>query len=421
MSDNFQAAASSQPEKNVLMLVNTHVYDDPRVISEGASLAQAGYNVRIIGAARQGGLPVQDTIRGMNVLLTPMVTEARPLPLLRALWRWLRGDIGKITQTPQSPKTNMVSFLFFNLWALRVGMKMPADIIHAHDLSPLPVAWLLARWRRAPLIYDAHESAPDFYTGLKGRLVAKLEKALIGKPDAVITVGERLARALRERGAKRVIVIGNWKRLEQFTLDAQRLETKCHELGLERKQLVISYIGALETDRAIQPLLDAVEQSPNVTLLMGGRGSQQAAVEAAANRSRNIRWLGWVDMAEIPTYTHLSDAVYYCLSISQDSQADLNVDNNYYSTPNKLFEAFAAGKAIIARRGIGEIGEILEQIPAGILLDEVTPKTLKAAFKQLENPATLKRLQEAALAAREHYHWGMAEERLRQLYDELIQ
>lgn len=403
------------------MLVNTHVYDDPRVISEGASLIEAGYSVRIIGAARQGGLPVRGTVRGMEVVLTPMVTEARLLSLLRALWRWLRGDTGKITQAPRSPKTNMISFLFFNLWALRMGMKMPADIIHAHDLSPLPVAWLLARWHGVPLIYDAHESAPDMYTGMKGRLVARLEKALIGKPDAVITVGERLARALRERGAKRVIVIGNWKRLEQFTLDSQRLETKGHELGLERKQLVISYIGALEIDRALQPLLDAVAQSPNVTLLIGGRGSQQPSVEVAANRSKNIRWLGWVDMTEIPTYTHLSDAVYYCLSITQDSQADLNVGNNYYSTPNKLFEALAAGKAIIARRGIGEIGEILEQIPAGILLDDVTPETLKAAFKQLENPVTLKRLQQAALAARERYHWGVAEERLRQLYDELIQ
>jgi glycosyltransferase involved in cell wall biosynthesis len=411
----------AQAAHHVLMLVNTHVYDDPRVIAEAESLVEAGYAVHIVGAARQGGLPVKDTVRGMDILLTPMVTESRAL--LRALWRWLRGDLdpGATTETPRNLKTNLASLLFFNLWSLRAGLMFPAEVIHAHDLSPLPAAWLLARWRHARLIYDSHESAPDFYTGVKGRLAARLEKALIGKPEAVITVGERLARALRERGARRVLVVGNWKRLERFEPDPPLLAAKRRELGLDRYRLVVSYIGTLETDRAIQPLLEAVEQSPHVCLLIGGRGSQQAVVEAAAARSANIHWLGWVDSVDIPTYTHLSDAVYYCLNVEQSRESRINLGNNYYSAPNKLFEAFAAGKAIIARRGVGEIGEILERIPAGILLDEATPDTLKAAFQQLGIPDTLKALQQAALAGREQYHWGAAEARLRQLYEELTQ
>ncbi len=409
------STVSEQPQRathHVLMLVNTHVYDDPRVIAEAESLVEAGYAVHIVGAARHGGLPVKDTVRGMDVLLTPMVSESHPLALLRVLWRWLRGDLGTTTETPRNPKTNLVSFLFFNLWALRAGLQFPAEVIHAHDLSPLPAAWLLARWRRARLIYDSHESAPDFYTGAKGRWVARLEKALIGKPEAVITVGERLARALRERGARRAEVIGNWKRVEDYCVDPARLEWVRQRLQLNGQHLVICHLGQLAAAvYDIEPLLEAVVASPKVSLLIAGRGDTRDQIIGTAARAPNIHWLDWVDMADVPLYTLLADVNYCCLNPTF-SQA-------YYVAPNKLFEAFAAGKAVIARRGVGEIGEILEQTCAGVLLDDVTPETLKDAFRQLQNPDTLKRLQQNALAARERYHWGVAEERLRQLYAEL--
>lgn len=87
--------------------------------------------------------------------------------------------------------------------------------------------------------------------------------------------------------------------------------------------------------------------------------------------------------------------------------------------PNKLFEAFAAGKPIIAVRGIGEIGDILEQIPAGILLDAVTPETLKTAFQRLQDPQLVNQMRQQALYGRQLYNWSLAEERLLALYSQL--
>ena len=31
------------------------------------------------------------------------------------------------------------------------------DIIHAHDVNTLPLAWLVSMVSRSPLVYDAHE------------------------------------------------------------------------------------------------------------------------------------------------------------------------------------------------------------------------------------------------------------------------
>jgi glycogen(starch) synthase len=409
---NQSAKMPPSHAKNVLMIVNTHVYDDPRVMLEAASLSKAGYQVRIIGAARLAGQPTRKNVDGIEIVLTPMVVTSNPLSLLRNLWKLLRGHVNGRTEQPPALQTSLLSLIFFTLWTLRLGITIPADVVHSHDFSPLPAAWLLARLRRARLVYDSHESAPDLYPGRKGRWIGTLERRLIGKADAVITVGERLAQALIERGARQVTVIGNWKQLNQYEVDPARIDAKRQEWHLTDAKLTITYIGDLtSTIYHLQPLIEAVCQSPDVTLFIAGRGDMETAIIEAAEHAPNIHWLGYLDISEVPIYTHIVDVVYCCLH-PRFGQA-------YYVAPNKLFEAFAAGKAIIARRGVGELGEILERIPAGILLDDVTSQTLKEAFHELQNPERLRALHTASLQGRERYNWAIAEQRLRILYAEL--
>ena len=201
--------------RRVLILVNTSVSDDPRVVNQGMTLTQAGYDVVVLGAAREpgGGQPVCSELHGMRVMLVPVVSSKNPLRLLKALWRLARGDIGIRTEAPDQRMTNAISLVFLNLWLVRLGLGMRFDVVHCHDAVPLPAAWLLARWRRAVLIYDARESVPDLYTGTKGKLAAWMEGLFVPRADAVVTVGERLRSALVRRRARQVVVIGNWKRL----------------------------------------------------------------------------------------------------------------------------------------------------------------------------------------------------------------
>jgi glycosyltransferase involved in cell wall biosynthesis len=410
----IDALSMSSPDKKVLMLVNSYARDDGRVMAEAGALVQAGYAVHLIGTARhtKGGVPVRDVINGIQITLVPMDTDRSFKGVVKALWRWMRGDIGTLTPDQPHRHTNLVSLAFFNLWCLRLGLRKNGAVVHCHDLSPLPAAWIIARLGGMRLIYDSHESAPDFYPGRMGKMAGWLERRLIRKPQAVITVGERLARALRERGAKRVIVIGNWKPLDDYQLETGRVAQERQRLGLSHQKLIIAYFGSLHPERDIEALLGAVSAQPEVTLLISGEGVLKDKVLEAADQSPNIRWLGWLTIEAIGFYTALADVVYYSINPDQSPQAN-------YSTPNKLFEALAAGKAMIARRGVGEIGEILEQTGAGLLLDEITSESLQEAFRQLENPETLKALQECSKAARNTYHWGEAEKRLLTLYAEL--
>jgi glycosyltransferase involved in cell wall biosynthesis len=401
--------------KKVLMIVNTYALDDSRVIFTATSLTRMGYQVKLLGAVRQQDKDVAGhmVVDEVDVWIMPTVSSYHPINLLREMWQLLRGKPGEFIQASSHHYTNLLSFLFLNLWLLRLGLSGQTHVVHCHDLSPLLAGWLIAAFKRTRLIYDAHENVPTMYTGRKGRMMGWLERFLVPKTDVCISAGERLERALIKRGAQRTIHIGNWKRLTDYEVNPERLTAVSKKYKLNRYKLVISLIGTLDATREIEPLLEAVRQSPNVALLIGGRGSEQDKV-IAATKAPNIHWLGWIDLMEIPMYTHLSDVIYYC-------RTPQHFGGSYElaPAPNKLYEAFAAGKALIARRGAGEIGEILEAIPAGILLDEVTPETLKATFVRLQDENVLRSLQEGALAARKQYNWSVAEDRLRKLYSEL--
>jgi glycosyltransferase involved in cell wall biosynthesis len=398
------------------MLVNTHVYDDPRVMTEARSLAKAGYSVQIIGAARRGDLPVHGAVDGIEIVLAPMVIGKRPSEIMWALWRWLRGDLGTTTESPAQRRSTNISLVFFILWALRLGLGRRMDALHCHDFSPLPAAVLISKLKRVPLIYDAHENAPDLFTGRRAAFVGSVEKRLLPRLTAVLTVGERLAGALRDRGARRVVVVGNWKRLEDYAASPEQIAQVRQQLRLEDYRVIVVYIGTLDPNRDLAPLLTAIEQYPEAALIIAGSGKLQPDVEAAAERASNIRWLGWVDIQSVALYTCAADVVYGCLNPDVADRGS----HIYYAAPNKLFEAFAAGKPIIARRGCGEIGAILEQTKAGLLLDEVTPAALLTALQQLQDSDMRARLRQNALAARDQYNWGVAETRLLDLYAELL-
>lgn len=408
--------------QRVLKLVNTSVYDDPRVVNEGITLVQAGYEVVVLGAARQpeGGQPVRSELHGMRITLVPVVASRSPLRLFKALWKLVRGDVGTHTEAPGRRMMDIVSLVFLNLWLVRLGLRLRFDVVHCHHIAPLPAAWLLARWRQVALIYDARESVPDLYTGLKGKFATWLERLFLPRADAVITVGERLKQALAQRGARRIVVIGNWKRLEEYCIDDRSLQMVRQRLDLSNEHLVIVFLGTLDPTREIRPLLKAVAETPYVHLLIAGRGMLEAEVKEAAARCSRIHWLGWVSLADLPIYSKLADAIYCCLMPHYEQKAGLSGGNNYYAMPNKLFEAFAACKPIIATRGVGEISDLLEQIPAGILLNEVTPETLQDAFRHLQDPQTREALRQQALRGQQLYNWHVAEQRLLALYNELL-
>ncbi|MEM9952380.1 MAG: glycosyltransferase [Chloroflexota bacterium] len=400
---------------HVLMVVNTYAPDDSRVIFGATSLAKKGYNVHLVGSARNRN---QDTIRTIQSVEDVTI---QLLPHLTRLTQLSRTIVGLIKGSPpqsittSSARTTLLSIVLFNLWILRIGLSQKIDIIHCHDLSPLFACWLLATIKRKPLIYDIHENVPTMYSGRKGSIMAQLERWLVPQVDYVISAGHRLKDAMVARGAQAVTHIGNWKRLSEYDIPPSEIKQLRHQYSISDEAIVVSFFGVLDKNRELTPLLEAICQSSDCYLMIAGRGEQRQLVIDYASQCTNIIWLDWLDLMDLPRYTLIADVLYYC-------RAETMPGGSYdlAPAPNKLYEAFAAGIPIIARRGIGEIGEILETSSAGILLEDVTAETVIQELQNLKNPVQKQHYATSLQKARQQYNWSKAENLLYEIYDTLL-
>jgi glycosyltransferase involved in cell wall biosynthesis len=229
------------------------------------------------------------------------------------------------------------------------------------------------------------------------RLLDKAEACLARNCSAVIAAGQLMGKELRRRWRRQPVVVGNYKRLTDYRSSEERIRQELIDLGFADDVILVTYIANLGRERLIGPLVEAIAGDRRFGLLIGGDGSQRVLARRASEAYPNIRYLGPVAPERVPLLTLCGDVVYYALNPSTPVAA--------YSSPNKLYEALAAGRAILAG-DFGEIARVVSEYDCGILMQQVTAGDVAEALNLLADPSTLRRMQEnAARAGREHYNW----------------
>ena len=371
----------------------TNAFDpDPRVYQEAKVLIEKGYKVSILCWDRDPKAPFQENIDGIYV------------------------ERIYVKSTHGRGSTQIIFLLLFWIKALIKALSKKIDITYCHDFDTLPLGYTISRLKKTKLVYDAHESYVDMLANNVSPLIKKIisvaENYLLKKVDLTITVGDILKESLIKKGAFQVMVVGNWKQLTDFQFSAKVLEEEKTKLGIPKDALVISYIAHLNPERKIEPLLRSIENEEDVFLVVGGRGPIEKIVRNSAQKHKNIIFLGFVHPLKVPFYVALSDVVYYGF--------DKNNPNAQYSAPNKLFEALAAGKAIITG-DFGEIGHIVKKYNCGLILKDYSIEEIKKAINILKNKNYLIEIQNNSLKiAEKKYNWQMAKENLIKAIDKLL-
>lgn len=386
------ANARNSRQPTVLMLL-TNAYDpDPRVRQEALSLIGMGCQVRLLAWDRDHKAPEEQSMEGVQV---------------RRVY---------LASTHGRGSTQIFFYAWLYLKMLWLGLRTTFDAVHCHDLDTLPLGFVLGKLKRKPVVYDAHESFPDMLEGsvhpFLRRSLVWLENILIRRIDLLITVGEKLRRHFAERGARRSVVVGNWKRREEFTRSAAENAEVRRRLGVPEHGLLVACITQLLKDRKIEDLLEAVADCPDVYVIVGGRGILQGMVEEAARLNPRVLFTGFVSGKEIAAYTCASDVVYYGF--------DPQNPNARFSAPNKLYEALAAGRPLITGN-FGEIAEVVLNTGCGIVLPKYGPEEIRAALATMENAEL--RGQFAASSQRfgsSFMNWNKGEEILFQEYSALL-
>jgi glycosyltransferase involved in cell wall biosynthesis len=415
------------------MFVRNDVLVDSRVLKEAGSLRDAGHDVTIIGITRPGVAQVveREPRDGFTIVRVP-------LPRWRRWWRWLRAPWrlwSIVRHRGGAPGSRMdgldwlAMWRFGNLgWAKAAAREAgPADIYHGHDLTGLPAA-ILARRRHnrgARVVYDSHELF--IVSGATvGRprwavdWLARRERAWAADSDALVTVSHGYADHLRPLlGIERVVVVHNCPpRPEAEVPRSDRIRVAA---AIPEGAPIVLYTGGLRAGRGVRELADAILE-PGLEaahLCFLGFGPLRGEVETLAVDPRfggRIHLLEPVPPADVVAWVASADVAAMAIQASNRSY--------YLSTPNKMFEAFAAGVPVAASDfpGFRSIVADNPDGPLGELCDPSSPASIGRAIRTILDlsPDARAQLSERCLrAARERWNWETESARLVELYRDL--
>ena len=325
------------------MLAGRGEADDPRASRAAAIARRAGYEVTYI-------CPRKRTAAGGR-----LYRVGRSSALLRELRGLAR--LARLVGTTQ----RLVRA------ARRTGR---FAVVHAHDFETLPTGALLRR-RGARLVYDAHElyadEEPDPPRSYRS-VVRLLEPLCARRADAVVTVGDELARELRQRlrRADDPVVVLSCPFVQHVEPQAR-----------PGRRLRALYQGATGPGRPLGDLLDAIASADGV----------QLTIRVANADLRELR--------QAVAARGLEEAVEVAAPVPPDrvvaAAADFHVGlvinrpvtrNDELVLPNKLFEYLMAGLAVVAPR-LPALRRVVEDEEVGLTYEPGDPQALGEALAAL--------------------------------------
>lgn len=385
---------------NVLMLVATGVATDTRVLREATTLAGAGHHVHVIGRSVPAGWvpPQVDPALGGSLSVSSFGTSSvfraeggaslsgrRLAPHVRFA-RWLL-----------LPRHRNSAFGRWCAGAVADGRTRAYDVVHVHDFNALPAGAELAKLAGVPLVYDSHEfwpGRPREYrpTPLLDRRERALERRLGGAADAVITVGDGVAEALRAAyGWQHVVVLRNTFPYVEPGPAPDR------PAGL-------IYAGRLAAYRELE-VIAAASRTLELPVTLIGPSDET--------------WLSRFDPGRAQVRPPCSpdevDALLIAAGLVLVTHSD-KWENHRLALPNKLFHAVRAGVPVVAT-DVGELAKVVRAHGLGTLYAPGDVAGLVDAVRRAvaDYPA----LCAAVRAAAPELSWETDAARLLALYDGL--
>jgi len=374
-----------------------------RVAVDPIDAVPGGVLWRRLRRRRRGGAGAGQGWAGASVpTVAPAASAAPPLPRSAS-----RGILGRLQAARRATvRMAAIALTVRAQVAAARAVDPAADLYHGMAFMGIPVALALGRRHGAPVVYDAR----DIYLEARNLarlpgparwLLARTERGWARRSSRVMTVNRAYAEVMRDRlRVPLPLIVMNCSFRYQ---PPDPRERRFHDrFGLAPDRDVVLYHGGLFPDRGIEQLIAAIADVPTAELVLMGYGALEAdlprliAASPAAGRIHVMRavppeqlhdWVAAADIAAMPIQA--------------------STLNHRLTTPNKLFEAMAAGVPVVASDLPG-MATIVQATRCGTLCDPADPASIARAIRAILEAPPGERLAYALRgrqAAEETYSW----------------
>lgn len=304
------------------------------------------------------------------------------------------GDPIQGTRLPYSKR--IVNFFAFALAAAWAGLFLPKPDVILATSTPLTIGIpgvLISRLRRVPLVFEVRDlwpEAPIQMGALKSPFsiwaARWLERAIYCHSSHIVALSPGMRDGIVATGMApdKVTVIPNASDLDLFSPHIKGCDFR-DKLALNGAFTCL-YFGTMGEANGLNFVLDAATELKrrrvtDVAFVLHGDGKERPILEARAvsEALTNVRFSN--QMPGKDAIAQLVAAADVCMTIYK------NVPILYTCSPNKLFDALAAGKPVLTNMP-GWLQDLLEQNRAGVFVEPDNPANFADKILSLrDNPA----------------------------------
>ena len=359
---------------NIFFTVTTDLSYDQRMIRICTSLAQAGYDVTLVGRKMKNSIRLSE----------------QPFKQKRINCFFEKGKLFYAAYN--------IRLFFFLLFK-----KM--DCIGSIDLDTILPCYFISRIKKIKRVYDAHElfcemkeiaTRPAIY-----KMWKKIENFAVPKFSSGYTVNQPIADEFKKMYGVNYEVIRNIALLRPM-------------LQLPKTEKFILYQGAVNEGRSFETLIPAMQEVDSKLIICGDGNFMQQAWQLVKenNLQHKIIFKGKVPPDELRTIT--------CEAYSGVTLFDDKGLSNYYSLANRFFDYLHAGIPQLCV-DYPVYKEINNQHAIAVLVNDISAKNIAAQLNNLLHNAVLYiELQQNCIKAREIFNWQEEEKRLVEFYKKLL-
>ena len=364
---------SRMKPKRIVCTVTNDLNYDQRMIRICTSLAEAGYDVTLVGFKRKNSKPLVE--RPFKQVRLPIIVEQGKLMYFHY---WL----------------NLFFFLLFR----------KVDILCAIDLDTILPVYYVSLLRGKKRVYDAHELFTDLKEVIDRPAVHKMW-TWIGNHCVPhfkngYTIGDCYAEEFKKKYGVNYGVVRSATVLKPLQIP-------------EKPTHFILYQGWVNVGRCFEQLIPAM-QFVNAQLIVCGEGNFYAQAQALAkqhNVAGKVIFKGYVPPAQLSDYTIQA---YIGITLFEDTSL-----SNRLSLANRFFDYMHYGVPQLCIK-YPEYERINGQYEVASLIEDPTTEKIAAALnKLLDDTGYYNQLQQNCLEARKKYCWQEEEKKLLDIYHKL--